>query len=167
MPAPHSGLGLSAYAQATSPMRRYLDLVVHQQLHAYLANRPLLTAEQILERVGAVEAILPRARPAEQYSERHWIMVYLLRRPNWRAAGCWSTSARTTARSSSPTRPGAVDPPVRRPAAGQRVDAQPALGRPPTPSTPTSRNAYENAHATVLELGYGMTRSTRHRAATG
>ena len=87
VPAPHSGLGLSAYAQATSPMRRYLDLVVHQQLRAYLANKPLLTAEQILERVGAVEAILPSTRPAEQYSERHWIMVYLLRRPDWRGRG--------------------------------------------------------------------------------
>ena len=87
VPAPHSGLGLSAYAQATSPMRRYLDLVVHQQLRAYLAKKPLLTAEQILERVGAVEAILPSTRPAEQYSERHWIMVYLLRRPDWRGRG--------------------------------------------------------------------------------
>jgi exoribonuclease-2 len=87
VPAPHSALGLSAYAQATSPMRRYLDLVVHQQLRAYLANKPLLTAEQILERVGAVEAILPSTRPAEQYSERHWIMVYLLRRPDWRGRG--------------------------------------------------------------------------------
>jgi exoribonuclease-2 len=87
VPAPHSGLGLSAYAQATSPMRRYLDLVVHQQLRAYLANKPLLTPEQILERVGAVEAILPSTRPAEQYSERHWLMVYLLRRPDWRGRG--------------------------------------------------------------------------------
>ena len=87
VPAPHSALGLSAYAQATSPMRRYLDLVVHQQLRAYLANKPLLTPEQILERVGAVEAILPSTRPAEQYSERHWIMVYLLRHPDWRGRG--------------------------------------------------------------------------------
>jgi exoribonuclease-2 len=87
VPAPHSGLGLNAYAQATSPMRRYLDLVVHQQLRAYLANKPLLTPEQILERVGAVEAILPSTRPAEQYSERHWILVYLLRHPEWRGRG--------------------------------------------------------------------------------
>jgi len=87
VPAPHSALGLSAYAQATSPMRRYLDLVVHQQLRAYLANQPTLTPEQILERVGAVEAVLPSTRPAEQYSERHWILVYLLRHPDWRGRG--------------------------------------------------------------------------------
>ena len=31
-PSMHSGLGLSAYTRATSPMRRYLDLLVQQQL---------------------------------------------------------------------------------------------------------------------------------------
>ena len=103
VPAPHSALGLSAYAQATSPMRRYLDLVVHQQLRAYLANQPLLTPEQILERVGAVEAVLPSTRPAEQYSERHWILVYLLRHPDWRGRGVLVDKRCTTARSSSPS----------------------------------------------------------------
>ena len=78
-------------------------------------------------RVGVVEAVLPSTRPADILGA-HWIMVYLLRRPDWRGRGCWSTSARTTARSSSPS-PSAwnVDRPVRRPAAGQRADAQFAL----------------------------------------
>ena len=42
VPGPHAGLGLPAYAQATSPLRRYLDLVVHQQIRAWLrqASRP-------------------------------------------------------------------------------------------------------------------------------
>lgn len=82
-PTPHSGLGLAAYAQATSPMRRYLDLVVHQQLRAYLAGRPLLSPQDVLERVGAAEAIIPSARQAEQYSNRHWTLVYLQRQPGW------------------------------------------------------------------------------------
>ena len=99
--APHSGLGLSAYAQATSPMRRYLDLVVHQQLRAYLADAPLLTAEQILERIGEVEAILPSTRQAEQLSKRHWMLVYLLRHPDWRGRGVLVDKRRTTAWSSS------------------------------------------------------------------
>ena len=34
-PGPHHGMGLDLYAQVTSPMRRYLDLVVHQQLRAF------------------------------------------------------------------------------------------------------------------------------------
>jgi exoribonuclease-2 len=84
VPAPHSGLGLAAYAQVTSPLRRYLDLVVHQQLRAYLDSRPLLTPEEILERVGAVEAAIPSTRQAEQLSNRHWMLVYLRRHPGWR-----------------------------------------------------------------------------------
>ena len=37
-PGRHAGLGLDQYVQATSPLRRYLDLVVHQQLRAFLAG---------------------------------------------------------------------------------------------------------------------------------
>ena len=37
-PSPHAGLGLPAYTQATSPLRRYLDLVVHQQLRGVPAR---------------------------------------------------------------------------------------------------------------------------------
>ncbi len=86
-PGAHSGLGLPAYAQATSPLRRYLDLVVHQQLRAFLAGRPLLTAQQILERVGQVEAALPALRQAERQSDQHWKLVYLRRNPGWRGTG--------------------------------------------------------------------------------
>ncbi|MEZ4714841.1 MAG: RNB domain-containing ribonuclease [Caldilineaceae bacterium] len=35
----HAGLGLDAYVQTTSPLRRYLDLVAHQQVRAYLPVR--------------------------------------------------------------------------------------------------------------------------------
>lgn len=82
--APHSGLGLAAYAQATSPLRRYLDLVVHQQLRAHLRGEPLLTAADILDRIGEVEATLGNIRQAEHLSNRHWTLVYLRRQPGWR-----------------------------------------------------------------------------------
>jgi exoribonuclease-2 len=83
-PAPHSGLGLPAYAQVTSPLRRYLDLVVHQQLRAFLRGFPTLSTAQILERIGAVEAMTGPMRQAEQLSVRHWTLVYLLQHPGWR-----------------------------------------------------------------------------------
>ncbi|MCP4651637.1 MAG: RNB domain-containing ribonuclease, partial [PVC group bacterium] len=38
IPEKHSGLGLEHYTRVTSPLRRYLDLLVHQQLRAYLKN---------------------------------------------------------------------------------------------------------------------------------
>ncbi|MCX7669356.1 MAG: RNB domain-containing ribonuclease, partial [Anaerolineae bacterium] len=86
-PGPHSGLGLPAYTQATSPLRRYLDLVAHQQLRAYLSGGRLLTAEQILERVGATEAVIGNMRQAMALSDQHWTLVYLLQNAPWRGEG--------------------------------------------------------------------------------
>ena len=83
-PAGHAGLGLPHYAQTTSPLRRYLDLVVHQQLRASLAGQAVMDEGALLERIGMVEAALPALRQAEGASEKHWTLVYLLRNPGWR-----------------------------------------------------------------------------------
>jgi len=87
VPAPHAGLGLDLYSQATSPLRRYLDLVVHQQLRAYLTGANVLTEAELLERVGAAEAITGSIRQAERLSNKHWTLVYLNNRPKWRGKG--------------------------------------------------------------------------------
>jgi exoribonuclease-2 len=87
LPAPHAGMGLAAYVQATSPLRRYLDLVAHQQMRAYLRGGRPLETQDILERIGAVEAVIGSVRQAEQLSDRHWTLVYLLRQPGWRGQG--------------------------------------------------------------------------------
>jgi exoribonuclease-2 len=87
IPAPHAGLGLEVYARATSPLRRYLDLVVHQQLRAFLRGENTLGEEEVMERVGAAEAVTGGARQAERLARRHWTLVYLLQHPNWRGTG--------------------------------------------------------------------------------
>ncbi|MFQ5614401.1 MAG: ribonuclease catalytic domain-containing protein [Anaerolineae bacterium] len=87
VPAAHAGLGLEVYAQATSPLRRYLDLVVHQQLRAYLRGERLLTEGEVLERVGAAEAISGSVRRAERLATRHWTVVYFLQHPGWQGEG--------------------------------------------------------------------------------
>jgi exoribonuclease-2 len=87
LPAPHTAMGLAAYAQATSPLRRYPDLVVHQQMRAYLRGERALESEAVLERIGAVEAVMGGVRQAEQLSDRHWTLVYLRQQPGWRGAG--------------------------------------------------------------------------------
>ena len=84
---PHAGLGLPLYTQVTSPLRRYLDLVAHQQLRAWLAGRTTLGYEELLGRVGAAEAVIGTLRQAERASNRHWTLVYLMRRPDWRGEG--------------------------------------------------------------------------------
>jgi exoribonuclease-2 len=82
-PTPHSGLGLPMYTRATSPLRRYSDLLVHQQLCAHLAKQPLLTAEQIAERFDLAEVGGIMTRRAERMSNTHWKLVWLMQHPNW------------------------------------------------------------------------------------
>lgn len=84
VPGPHAGLGLPVYAQSTSPLRRYLDLVVHQQIRARLTGSPVIGAEEALNRVGSAEAVIGAARSAERLSNRHWTMVWLMKRPGFR-----------------------------------------------------------------------------------
>lgn len=87
VPAPHTGLGLPLYTQVTSPLRRYLDLVGHQQLRAYLRGEKMLDVTALMERVGASEAINQSLRQVERLSNQHWTLVYLHHRPDWRGEG--------------------------------------------------------------------------------
>ena len=86
-PGPHSGLGVDAYTQVTSPLRRYLDLVSHQQLRALLTGQPALTETDLMERIGAVETVMNAVRQAEILAEKHWTVVYLIQNPQWRGEG--------------------------------------------------------------------------------
>ena len=85
--APHAGLGLEIYAQVTSPLRRYLDLVAHQQLRAHLRGEPPLEEQALLERVGAAAAVSRDVRRAERLARRHWTLVYLTQNPDWHGEG--------------------------------------------------------------------------------
>jgi exoribonuclease-2 len=86
-PGLHSGLGMENYAQITSPLRRYLDLVIHQQLRAHLQGQTLLTEQEIIERIGAIAATQSDLRQAERFSRRHWTHVFLMQNPDWQGEG--------------------------------------------------------------------------------
>jgi len=86
-PGPHAGLGMDLYVQATSPLRRYLDLVVHQQIRAYLRGQTIMKEQQIVEAIGATEAISGNVRWTERRSNQHWTLVYLLQNPSWQGCG--------------------------------------------------------------------------------
>jgi exoribonuclease-2 len=86
-PGPHAGLGLEIYAQATSPLRRYLDLVAHQQLRAHLRGEKMLEVQAITERVGATSAVAGSVRWAERRSVEHWTLVYLRQHADWEGEG--------------------------------------------------------------------------------
>lgn len=80
-PAPHAGIGVSFYSQVTSPLRRYADLVAHQQLRAFIDGRKILDKDEMLERIAAGDAASLAARKASRLSETHWKLVYLLQNP--------------------------------------------------------------------------------------
>lgn len=86
-PQPHAGLGLSAYSRVTSPLRRYLDLLAHQQLRAFLNKTPLLEEQEMINRIGAAEAMTGTVRKLEYLSNQHWTLVYLLQNPQWQGEG--------------------------------------------------------------------------------
>ena len=82
-PDPHFGLGLEIYARATSPLRRYSDLLLHQQLRAHVLGRPVLPADRLLEHMASLDASAALVRRAERLSNLHWKLVHLQRHPHW------------------------------------------------------------------------------------
>jgi len=81
-PSPHAGVGLSAYSRVTSPLRRYFDLMAHQQLRSFIQSAPPLSEAELLERIGSSEAATGSANQAEWLSRRHWTLVYLMQNPD-------------------------------------------------------------------------------------
>ncbi len=82
-PSQHSGLGIGMYSQVTSPLRRYSDLVSHQQLRAFIDGKELLDKDAMLERIGASDAASAATVKAERKSTLHWTLVYLAQNPEW------------------------------------------------------------------------------------
>jgi exoribonuclease-2 len=84
---PHSGLGLSAYSRATSPLRRYSDLLTHQQLRAHLKGEALLDLAAISQRIAQSEMGSMANRKTERVSNNHWRLIFLRDRPEWQGEG--------------------------------------------------------------------------------
>ena len=78
VPAPHAGLGVDAYLQATSPIRRYSDLLHQRQLAGVLGGGGAVHAEAAVREMAA--ALFERerlVRGAEGDREDYWICVLL------------------------------------------------------------------------------------------
>lgn len=87
-PERHAGLGLDAYCQVTSPIRRYLDLVAHYQIKAFLRGDPLpLTEAKVQQLLLGIEPGTAEAAQVERKSKRYWSIEYLRQRPGqiWQA----------------------------------------------------------------------------------
>lgn len=87
-PSRHAGLGLQTYTQATSPIRRYSDLLTHFQLKAHLRGEELpFSAEQLKEVMLSVFSVTQEVVLVERQTNRYWGLEYLRRHPEevWQA----------------------------------------------------------------------------------
>ena len=92
-PRAHHGLGISMYTQVTSPLRRYADLIAHEQMRSYLSEvygytyPPALPVDEVTERLGRASFQVSMLRKAEKASELHWTLVWLMEHPDWTGTG--------------------------------------------------------------------------------
>jgi exoribonuclease-2 len=78
---PHSGLGLDAYIHATSPIRRYFDLVVQRQIKNFLMGEaPVYNAKELQEIRVFVEPVIKDFQNIKRNRIRYWILKYLSRK---------------------------------------------------------------------------------------
>jgi exoribonuclease II len=81
-PLRHAGLGLDTYTQATSPIRRYSDLLTHFQIKAHLRGEVLpFSAEQLKEVMMTVTSITQEVTMVERQTNRYYALEYLRRHP--------------------------------------------------------------------------------------
>jgi exoribonuclease-2 len=77
-PEPHILLGLDVYAQITSPIRRYLDLVLQRQLSSYLdGNGFYYTIDELESTFRYVEFGLREKKMVEKSREKYWVFKHL------------------------------------------------------------------------------------------
>lgn len=87
-PARHASLGLDSYAQVTSPIRRYTDLIAHFQIKAHLrGDAPPFSAHDLQEVMLSVGTAVKEASLVERQTNRYWALEYLRRHPDrvWEA----------------------------------------------------------------------------------
>ena len=77
-PNSHSGLGVELYTQATSPIRRYLDLVAQRQLNGFLAKGKPVYSEKGLDEIRiSVEPLIKTLGRIQRNRYRYWSLKYL------------------------------------------------------------------------------------------
>jgi exoribonuclease-2 len=77
---PHHGLGLTAYAQVTSPLRRFQDLALHRQILGILAGAgPAYDVPAMQGILAATERAESDGRRAERAAQRYAMLRWLAR----------------------------------------------------------------------------------------
>lgn len=79
---PHAGLAVDIYCQATSPIRRYLDLLVQHQIKAAIRGDKLPFDRKAVQKlIGQMEHVSSELSRLTSNSHRYWMLRYLERLP--------------------------------------------------------------------------------------
>lgn len=82
-PGPHYGLGVDVYVQASSPLRRYADLLATHQIRAFfLGEKPPFAPDDLMLILGNAEAVAEETSRVERKSTRYWLLMALSRMPS-------------------------------------------------------------------------------------
>jgi exoribonuclease-2 len=76
----HSGLGLEAYVTATSPIRKYFDLLTQRQIRAVLGFEQPYTTDEIEDVIHLLELPMGNVARIQYNRHRYWLLKYLEQR---------------------------------------------------------------------------------------
>ena len=80
-PAFHHVLGLDKYTSITSPLRRFLDLILQRQMVYYLQEgKPLYTEDELSSLIPYFEDIIHRTNMIFSQRTKYWVLNYLKKR---------------------------------------------------------------------------------------
>jgi exoribonuclease-2 len=80
VPEHHTGLGLNAYVTATSPIRKYYDLVTQRQIRAVLGLETPSTPKEIDNIIQLLEQPMSYVSRLQLTRHRYWLLKYLEKR---------------------------------------------------------------------------------------
>jgi exoribonuclease-2 len=79
-PQPHSGVGTSAYTTVTSPIRRFLDLVMQHQITSLIRGQGARFSRLDLQGfAGDIQTAQTRLNLVRRLRHRYWLLCYLER----------------------------------------------------------------------------------------
>jgi len=73
----HSGLGLDAYVTATSPIRKYFDLVTQRQIRSVFGMEEPYSRQEIDRIIQMLEQPMSRVILIQRTRNRYWLLKYL------------------------------------------------------------------------------------------
>ena len=78
---PHSSLGLTSYLHATSPIRRYADLLVNYQLNRYLNNKELISKEDVEQMTLEINNQGRQNIMRYREDQKYWLIKWFKKNP--------------------------------------------------------------------------------------